>query len=611
MSLPLPHCAAIRRTMLLASVALTLTGCAVSRLTPSAASSSSGSKLAGSVHGGQQPVTGASIQLYAAGTGGNATASTPLLNTPVVTDANGNFSITGDYTCPTSSSQVYLAATGGNPGLPAGATNPALALVTALGNCGALTSSTNITLNEVTTVAAAWALAAFAGSLNHVASSSTNNAGLHNAFLTAGLLADTSSGISPAAALPANATVESAKIYTLANLLATCVNSNGGSLCAGIFSDATPSGAIPPTDTFGLALTIAANPSNVAALFNDIPPQTAFPNSLLAPPADWTLSIAYTGGGLNAPASLAVDATGNVWVASTGGTLSAFSPQGVPVWANGITGSGLDQSVSVAIDPYSNVWVANMASSPANANEGSLSELSSAGTSLAGSTGFTTGNINLPAAIAGDRNGNMWVANLGSSTVSLFSSAGTPLSGSGGFGGGLLAAPSALAVNPAHQVWVASRGNGTLFLLSSSGNVLHQTSLSSLPDSLAMDVAGNLWVGDNIHSTLAELDPNGNILAQPFTGGGLNRPTTLVADAASRLFATNSIANTFSAFAATSPLTPATGLGLDAHLNQPAGAGIDASGNLWITSLGDNRLVAFVGVATPTTTPKITLPRQP
>ena len=42
--------------------------------------------------------------------------------------------LTGDYTC-TPGQQVYILATGGNPGLPAGTNNPALALIAVLGTC--------------------------------------------------------------------------------------------------------------------------------------------------------------------------------------------------------------------------------------------------------------------------------------------------------------------------------------------------------------------------------------------------------------------------------------------------------------------------------------------
>ncbi len=63
--------------------------------------------IRGSVHGGQQPVSGATIQLFAAGTSGYGTGATSLLTAPVTTDSGGNFTITGDYTCPSAASELY------------------------------------------------------------------------------------------------------------------------------------------------------------------------------------------------------------------------------------------------------------------------------------------------------------------------------------------------------------------------------------------------------------------------------------------------------------------------------------------------------------------------
>jgi hypothetical protein len=149
----------------------------------------SGGALRGSVHGGQQPIVGATIQLYAAGTAGYGSSATPLLTSAVTTDATGSFSITGDYTCPSSTSQVYLVATGGNPGLAPGTNNAAIALMAALGPCGlhggeyTLDPNSFITINEVTTVASVYALAAFmGGDAAHVGTSSTNAVGLANSF---------------------------------------------------------------------------------------------------------------------------------------------------------------------------------------------------------------------------------------------------------------------------------------------------------------------------------------------------------------------------------------------------------------------------------------------
>src|SRR5258708_1362045 len=67
-------------------------------------------KLTGSVHGGQQPIVGAHVYLFAANTTGYGQPSISLLNAAstgasdslgayVTTDASGGFTITGDYAC--------------------------------------------------------------------------------------------------------------------------------------------------------------------------------------------------------------------------------------------------------------------------------------------------------------------------------------------------------------------------------------------------------------------------------------------------------------------------------------------------------------------------------
>jgi hypothetical protein len=135
-----------------------------------------------SVHGGQQPVSGSTLQLYAVGTTGDGSPATPLLTQTVTSDANGNFTITGAYTCPSASTLVYVTATGGNPGLSSGTNNAALALMAALGPCGSLGPSTFISMNELTTVAAVWALAPFMSSYSSIGSGSADAAALASAF---------------------------------------------------------------------------------------------------------------------------------------------------------------------------------------------------------------------------------------------------------------------------------------------------------------------------------------------------------------------------------------------------------------------------------------------
>ncbi len=159
--------------------------------------------LRGAVHGGQQPVSGASIQLYAAGATGYGSAAATLLTSAVASDASGNFTITGLYTCPSASTQVYLVASGGNPGLTPGTNNSALAMMAALGSCGNLNTSTFVNIDEMTTVASVYALAQFmsSGGGANLGASSTNAQGLANAFATVNNLVSVKSGTAPGPSL--------------------------------------------------------------------------------------------------------------------------------------------------------------------------------------------------------------------------------------------------------------------------------------------------------------------------------------------------------------------------------------------------------------------------
>jgi len=179
---------------LIASSALLLSGCStvqVATTTQTPGGATPNKTLSGKVHGGQQPVAGASVYLFAAGTGGNGNGSISLLTTGagkdtfnnyyVTTASDGTFSITGDYTCTSPSAQTYIYSIGGNSG---GGPNPAIGMMAAVGTCSSLKSTTYVVVDEVSTVATAYALAGYATDPTHISSSSSTPAltGVANAF---------------------------------------------------------------------------------------------------------------------------------------------------------------------------------------------------------------------------------------------------------------------------------------------------------------------------------------------------------------------------------------------------------------------------------------------
>jgi hypothetical protein len=149
---------------------------------------------------------------------------------------------------------------------------------------------------------------------------------------------------------------DSAKLNTIADILASCVNSIGtadfNGSCNTLFTDVTPTGGTKPTDVLQAAVDMSLNPisnnaagsaANLTALYNlSTATGSPFPG-LSAAPTDWTLGIQYqdnAGAFLLKAQNVAIDSSGNVWVLSnannssgvTGaGGLVEMSPTGTPL----------------------------------------------------------------------------------------------------------------------------------------------------------------------------------------------------------------------------------------------------------------------------------------
>jgi len=576
--------------------------------------------LHGVVQSGQQPVSGSTIQLYVAGSSGYGSAALSLLTNSLTSDASGNFS-TGNYTCPSASAQVYLVASGGNPGLSAGTNNSALALMSALGPCGNLSASTSETINEVTTVASVWALAQFlsTGAGANLGTSDTNAQGLANAFATVNNLVNISSGYAPGPNLPPGATAPTSGLYTLADILWSCASSNGTTgQCSSLFAAATPSGGSAPTNTIDAALDIAQNPgNNVSTLYNLVTGTAPFQPVLTSAPTDWTVVISYyiaTGVGW-VGGNVAVDALGNVWVESP---TSEFSSSGQLI--KSVTGGGLNGAAGLAIDDVGNLWVSN------GGND--LSEFSSEGSPISPSTGYTGGGLFCPMGLAVDPSGNVWAANYctGATGISEFSSDGTPISPSTGYTGGGFAPSKSLFVDSSNNIWVSdSSGGGSISEFSSDGTPISPSTGYTggglnYPDYVVVDGFGNVWAANDntwvgnyppwYEPSLSKFSNTGSPIspsAGGYTGGGLvSRPFGMIVDGSGNIWIANAYLSEFSSDGV--PLSPSTGYG--AQVREPFyGIAIDGSGNMWTTYTAPDYsgwLAEFVGVAAPVVTPLAT-----
>jgi hypothetical protein len=583
--------------------------------TPATPATTPGSPIVGNVHGGALPIVGAHIYLLAANPAGYGAPSISMLNPAqpgvafdatgyyVLTDASGLFHISGDYTC-TSGQQVYILSIGGNPGLPAGQVNPAISLMAAMGACPE--GQTNfastvpfIYINEVSTVAAVYALSGFMTDATHVSSASTPNAlqGLANAFLAVTNLVDTATGTARIQTVGGNGDVPQAEINSLANLLVTCVNSDGGAGCAPLFSNAPDLSGVAPTNTISAALNIASKPgANVAPLFAASRISPTFQPTLTAAPNDWSLALTFYADKMVGPYFPAIDSIGNLWVpVYASNTLIEFDPTGnILSGANGFTGGGLNLPYSIAIDARDNPWVINFG--PVNAS--TVSKFSTTGAALLGSAYACDTQCFFPAFDAAQ---NLWIS--GSQHATVLGPDGSVLKKFA-----TNAYDSGIAINSAGIGWSIGQP-GLLYRIGLPATLSTTSELTTASGndltSVAIDSADKVWYASNKNNALGVSDKTGALVspANGYTGGGLQGPAQIAIDGSNRVWIANREGNSLSAFTNSGvALSPPTGY-QSAGLSNPRGLAIDASGNIWLTNFTYNSITEFIGIATPSVTP--------
>jgi streptogramin lyase len=520
--------------------------------------------LSGKVYGGQNPVVGATIQLY--GISSSTGTSSALIASPPVSGASGGFNISGLYSC-SGISDTYIVATGGNSG---STINSAITLVAALGQCSSLSSGTIIQMNELTTVAAAYALAPFSTGYTTVAS--TNATALDTAFKNANMLVGYANGVAGSAA-GTGVTVPVTELNTLGNIIAACVNTGGASSpqCSQLF---TATGA---SETFGAALAMAKAPGSAATTSLYTLTSTVAPfqpsMSLSAAPNDFSVAATFAGTGstLSTPYGIAIDATGNAWVTNeTGTTVTELSPTGTVLATP--TATNLVGAEGIAIAPSGNVWVANTAGN-------SVVAFTLTGGAVSGTNIYTGNGVAAPTALAFDASSNVFVANFNGSSVSAF-------------------------------IYVTTSTGNVLHFSSTSGALLSTLTDNTLqgPVAVAYDLqsshlfATGFTTGSAVSGALSEFSSADAASAVSPVVTGLSNPAGVAADGTSAWIVNNAAAGSLYqiAYGTSTPTGPTAGFGA---LNAPVGVAIDPSGSVWTTNSGSNTVSVFIGLAKPVTTP--------
>jgi streptogramin lyase len=601
--------------------------------------------LSGKAMDGQQPIAGAHVYLLAANTSGYGNASVSLLladstgyadwiGAYVLTASDGSFSIRGTYHCAAGNQQTYLYVLGGDAGL---GTNSAIGELVALGDCPSLTAPVvpSLTVNEVTTIAAAYAIAGYAVDATHVSSSGTSLAqtGIANAFANADNLASISSGVALTMIPSGNATVPQTTINTLANILAACVHSAGAtsSGCSALLSNAL-TGGVTTSDTASAALYIAHSPAiHVQGLYSLQANSSPYTPGLIAVPNDFSIGLSFNIFSVYVQCNLAVDSEGNVWYTnSKTNQLFELSSNGYLVSGEDGYTDGLYAPGYVAIDQNGNIWVDNyFAAFPSSSNPYSLFEFASSGELLSGPNGYMGGGIYGEGSISVDGMGNVWTTNTSGNhgtgnSVSKFSSSGLPLSGNG-FTGGSMAAPVSIATDGTGNAWVISGNSNSLIKLSSSGSILSGsngfTNQTNLPftayGDVQVDSKGNVWVANGTNAigssgpysgSVVKYSNSGDVLSGTtgYTGNGTVDPSYIAIDGAGNIWAPNYLGSSVAELSNSGQLLSGTVGYTGGILGFPGEISIDGSGDVWVingSSFYNTQCTELIGIAVPVITP--------
>jgi hypothetical protein len=589
--------------------------------------------LSGHVMGGLSPVSGSAVEMWAAGTSASyGTGAVEFGSTSSAAD--GSFSLEG--ICPDAagggSAQVYLTAQGGNAG---GGANSNLMMIAAVGPCDEILPSHNIVIiNEVSTTGAVYSLAQFLSTTSSgtIGAPSTNSTGLVNAFINVTNLVDLPSGAA-LTTTPRGGTAPQKNLNSIANALAACVQTNGAASapCTELF-DCTLPGAMfsvgactggtgSVADTLAAALSIALNPSRVSvAGINDLAGKAAvFSPALLSAPNDWSmpLNFAPAGSNFSSPSSVAIDASGNVWVANdVGNSVTELTASGGLAGnfndANTI-GANLNAPTGVAIDGAGNVWVTNQNGGPNDT--GSVTVLTSSG-GLVGDFDPVGANFEVPSSLAIDGSGKVWITDFVGDVVTELASGGG-LVGNFAPSGSNFDHPSSVAIDAGGNAWVVNVVNGSVTELSSSGGLVANFNNSNTSGAnfdelfdLAIDAAGNVWVSNSGGNSLTELTSNGGLVGNfSPSGANLNVPSAIAIDGAGNAWVTNDHGGPGNTGSVTK-LTSSGGLAgnlapAGADFNTPSVVAIDASGNVWVPNAFDNSVTELVGAAKPVLTPLV------
>jgi sugar lactone lactonase YvrE len=354
------------------------------------------------------------------------------------------------------------------------------------------------------------------------------------------------------------------------------------------------------------------------------------------------------------PEGVAVDATGNVYIADTvASTIRRISPGGAvttlagSAGASGSTdGAGSSARFSnpegIAVDGAGNVYVAdtsNLIIRKITPN-GVVSTLAGTANTPGSADGAgAAARFSYPTGIAVDHAGYLYVADEANSTIrkitpggvvsTLAGQAGVQGSADGAGAAARFSLPRGVAVDAAGNLYVADISNHTVRKITPTGvvtTVAGQVGFSGSNDGngssaqfggpfgLTVDAAGNLFVADAPNNTIRRISAAGSVttlagLPPSLSPGSIdgvgpaarfNGPCGLAADAAGNIYAADSANHTIRRIAPDGAVSTIAGLagapgsadgaGDAARFRQPQGLAVDPAGNVYVADMGNHTI---------------------
>ncbi len=334
-------------------------------------------------------------------------------------------------------------------------------------------------------------------------------------------------------------------------------------------------------------------------------------------------------GGFAAPKGVTVDSSGNVYVADSGNHRIQKLTLSTNTWSEwkkvgGGAGSGLGEfnnPTAVAVDSSGNVYVADSGNhriQKLTLSTNTWSEWKKVG----GGNGLGLGEFNNPRGVAVDSSGNVYVADssnhriqkltLSTNTWSVWKK---PSAGAvAGNGLGEFNFPNGVAVDSSGNVYVGDSNNHRIQKLTLSTNTWSEWKKLgggagaglgefNTPRAVAVDGSGNIYVADTGNHRIQKLNAatgtwsewvkngggSGNSLGEFINPNGVavdNSGNVYVADDSNRIQKLTAANNTWSEW---SVLGPVNGIS-PGEFTFPRGVAVDSSGNVYVADTSNHRI---------------------